>query len=96
MEILTVLSLKVWTCGLGVVLRRRRHLSFSVYEIAEEWELVGKYDQLVPTEKGAPCNDCKLYDLILLLGQIELHFVYLFDSAKTNLRQVLVQDCSLE
>lgn len=50
---------------------RRGLLSFSVQEITDEgsgiWILIGKVGQTVPTVERTPCNDCKLYDLILLL-----------------------------
>ena len=42
-----------------------------VHEIADEGseigKLVGEVDETVPTVERTPCDDCKLYDFILLL-----------------------------
>ncbi len=73
-----MLSLSVWICGLSVI-PWRRLLWLSVYEIADEspsiWKFAGEVDQTVPGVERTPRNDCQLYDLILLLRQIELHGV---------------------
>ncbi len=68
-----VLSLWVLVCRLGTILWKRL-LLFSVgavHEIADEgsgvWKPVREVDQTAPTVERTPCNDCKLYDLILLL-----------------------------
>ena len=82
-----MLSLSVWICGLSVI-PWRRLLWPSVYEIADEspsiWKFAGEVDQTVPSVERTPRNDCKLYDFILLLRQIELHDVSLL--GRVNLR----------
>ena len=64
-----------------MVLRWWGLLSLPVYEIMNEgsemWEFVGQLDQTAPTVEGTPCDDGKLYDLIFLLRQVELHDVYM-------------------
>lgn len=65
-----VLSPGVLVCRLSVIILWRRLLLFPVHEIADDgseiWKFVGKVDDTVPAVERAPCNDSKLYDLILL------------------------------
>lgn len=69
----------VLICRLSVMILWRRLLLFRVHDIADDgseiWKFVRKVDDTVPTMKCTPCDNSKLYDLILLLRQVELHSV---------------------
>ena len=69
-------SLSVLVRRLSII-RWSRLLSPSVHEIANGrsgiGKLAGEVHQTVPTVKRTPCNDCQLYNHILLLAEIELH-----------------------